>query len=151
MQFRSHFVLLVLASIVGLAPAQNTLNSPGLAGTVHDTSGAVIVGAKITRETQDGQVVTQGVSDSAGNFRVAGVTLGSYTLDVTQPGFREVKQQIAFTSKLRSPLRIVLPVASVKQDVTVVASDSSPQVSTEISQNQSATTVDREDLDRLPV
>jgi len=151
MQFRFHIVRLLLGSIAILAPAQNASISLSLAGTVHDTSGAVIVGAEVTLTTQDGQVVAQGVSDSAGSFRFAKISANTYTVDVTQTGFREVKQQITLTSKPRSPLRIVLPVASVKQEVTVVGSDSSAQISTEIGQNQSGNMVDSNALDRLPV
>jgi hypothetical protein len=151
MQSRFHFVLMLVCSIGSLAPAQNGAHSLGLVGSVHDTSGAVIVGARVTLNSPDGKLVMQGVSDTAGNFRFANVLAGDYTVDVTQAGFSEVKQQINLTSKRRSQLLIVLQVASVDQDVTVVASDNTPQVSTEISENQSATTVDREALDRLPV
>jgi hypothetical protein len=150
MQSRIQIVLLLLGSVGSLAPAQNITNAPDLVGNVHDSSGAIIVGATVTLTSQAGKLVTQGVSDSAGNFRFANVSAGDYTIDATQPGFGEFKQQINLTSKARVPLRIVLQVASIDQDVTVVASDA-PQVTTDISQNQSATTVDREALDRLPV
>jgi hypothetical protein len=148
---RFHFFLLLLCSIGSIAPAQNATSAPGLVGSVYDSSGAVVVGATVTLTSQDGKLVTHGVSGSAGDFRFANVSPGNYTLDVTQPGFGEVKQQINLTSKPRLQVRIVLQVASVDQDVTVVASDNSPQLSTEISENQSVTTVDREALDRLPV
>jgi hypothetical protein len=69
MQFRLHFVLLLFCLTTSLALAQGTPNSLGLAGTVRDTSGAVIVGAKVAVTTQDGKIVTQGVTDSSGNFR----------------------------------------------------------------------------------
>jgi hypothetical protein len=151
MRFRFHFILLLLGSIAGLGLAQSAPRLQDLIGTVHDTSGAVIVGATVTLSAQNGAVFSQSVSDSLGTFHFRNVDAGNYTLDVTQTGFREVKQQITLTSKTRSPLRIVLPVASVKQEVTVVGSDSSAQISTDIGQNQSGNVVDSNALDRLPV
>jgi hypothetical protein len=44
-----------------------------------------------------------------------------------------------------------MPLAAVSQEVTVDAFDGSAQVSTEISQNQSSATIDRDALDRLPL
>jgi len=52
---------------------------------------------------------------------------------------------------MQQQMRIVLPVSSVKEEVIVGAPDSRAQVSTEISQNQNANSVDRDALDRLPV
>jgi hypothetical protein len=48
-------------------------------------------------------------------------------------------------------IRIVLPVAGADEQITVGASDSSAQVSTDIEQNQNRNTVDRDALDKLPV
>src|ERR1700722_19731941 len=96
MRFRFYFVLLLVGSMVGLAQAQNATNS--LAGTIQDTSGAVIVGAQVTLATQDGKIVAQGVTDGSGNFRLPIVSAGSYMIHVTQTGFQEVKQQTKVAS-----------------------------------------------------
>jgi len=48
-------------------------------------------------------------------------------------------------------MRIVMQIAGVNQEVKVSASDNSSQVSTEVGQNQSGNTIDRDALDRLPV
>src|SRR5271170_10826 len=127
MQFRFPFVLLLVGSIIGLAGAQNPANSPGLMGAIQDPSGAVIVGAQVTLATQDGRTVAQGITDNAGTFRFPNVSAGSYKIDVTQTGFQEVKQPIKVGSGVRPQIRIVLPIASVSQEVTVAAPDSSAQ------------------------
>ena len=137
--------------MIGLAQAQRGANSLGLMGGVQDTSGAVIVGAQVSLTTQDGRVVAQGITDSSGAFRFTNISAGGCSIDVEQTGFQEVKQPIKVGSGARPQLRIVLPVASVRQDVMVAASDSPAQVSTEISQNQDSNSVDRDALDRLPV
>ena len=151
MQFRFHFILLLLGSVVGMAQAQSTANPLALTGVVQDTSGAVIVGAQVTLATQEGKVVTKGITGSSGDFHFPKVSAGNYTIDVTQTGFQEVQQPIKVGSGGRPAIHIVLPVASVNQDVMVSAADSSAQVSTEISQNQDSNTVERDALDRLPV
>ena len=134
-----------------MAEAEGPAIPLGVAVTVQDISGAVIVGAQVTLTAQDGRTVAQGMTDNAGNLRLPAISTGAYTIDVTRPGFREIKQQVKVGSGVRPQIRIVLPVASVNQEVTVNAPDSSAQVSTEIAQNQSANTVDRDALDRLPV
>jgi Carboxypeptidase regulatory-like domain len=151
MRFRLYFVLLLLGSVASLAQTQSAASSRGVTGDVQDTSGAVIVGAQVTLTTQDARIVTQGTTDSSGAFRFLNISAGNYTVDVTQTGFQEVRQQIKVGSGTRPQVHFVLRVASVSQDVTVAASDSSAQVSTEISQNQDSNTVDRDALDRLPV
>lgn len=151
MRCRFHFVLLLLVSVIGLAQAQGAANSLGLMGGVQDTSGAVIVGAQVSLTTQDGGIVAQGITDSSGAFRFTNIRAGNYSIDVAQIGFQEVKQPIKVGSGARPQVRIVLSVASVRQDVIVAASSSPAQVSTEISQNQDSNSVDRDALDRLPV
>jgi hypothetical protein len=118
---------------------------------VQDSSGAVIAGAQVTLAGPDGKTVAQGTTDNSGNFFFAGISTGSYTVDVTKDGFRETRQQAKVGSEARPQIRIVLPVATVTQEVTVGASDNAAQVSTEISQNQSSNSIDRDALDRLPV
>lgn len=44
-----------------------------------------------------------------------------------------------------------MPIATVNENVTVVGSETSAEISTEIGQNQSGNTVDSNALDRLPV
>jgi hypothetical protein len=120
-------------------------------GTVLDTSGAVIPGAQVVIATPSGQTIAQGPTDNAGNFSFPNIPVGSYLVDVTKDKFRETKQPTKLGLQGHSSLRVVMPVAVVTQEVTVGASDSAPQVSTEIAQNQSSNSIDRDALDRIPV
>jgi Carboxypeptidase regulatory-like domain len=151
MRFWPYLLLVLIGLFTSMAEAEGPAIPLGVAVTVQDISGAVIVGAQVTLTAQDGRTVAQGMTDNAGNLRLPAISTGAYTIDVTRPGFREIKQQVKVGSGIRPQIRIVLPVASVNQEVTVNAPDSSAQVSTEIAQNQSANTVDRDALDRLPV
>jgi hypothetical protein len=153
MRARFHNTFLVIGLVTGMAitQTQRAKNFDDLVGAVQDTSGAVIVGANLALFGQNGTIVTQGVTDNSGNFKFTNVSTGDYTLDVTHAGFQEVKQPIKVGAGTQQQMRIVLPVSSVNEEVTVGASDSPAQVSTEISQNQNANSVDRDALDRLPV
>ena len=151
MQSRFHLMLLLMLALVAPTLAEPPASAPTLKVTVLDPSGAVIPGAEIVLTRPDGSSVANGESDSTGNFVFAGLPSGSYTVAVSKQGFRETKQSLKAGSAGHAPIRIVLPVAAVSEDVTVVGSDSSAQISTDIAQNQSGNVVDSNALDRLPV
>jgi hypothetical protein len=151
MQLRSCLIMLLVGLLAGTADAQTSGGTRAISGSVQDTSGAAIVGAQVNLVGQDGKSIAEGTTDNSGTFRFDTIAPGVYTVDVTQLAFRETKQQVRFGPGSRPPLRIVMPLAAVSQEVTVDAFDGSAQVSTEISQNQSSATIDRNALDRLPL
>ena len=99
----------------------------------------------------DGSQVAHLLSDGSGTFQFRNVPPGRYVVDVQQTGFRETKVNVVAGGRSRTPLKIVLTIAGVQEQVTVAASDTSAQVSTEIGQNQNGNSLDRDALDRLPV
>jgi hypothetical protein len=151
MRLHFHFGLLLVGLLVGPTEAQNSSNSLGITGAVQDTSGAVIEGAEVALDRADGTELTRTVTDRTGGFQFKNLPPGSYLVDVQQAGFREVKVSARPDVATHPPLRIVLSVAATQEEVSVGASESSNQVSTEISQNQNSNSLDRSALDRLPV
>jgi hypothetical protein len=151
MRLHFYFVLLTAGLLMGLAEAQNSSDSLGIMGAVQDTSGALIAGAEVALDRADGSELTRTVTDRTGVFQFKNLPPGSYQIDVQQPGFREVKVSARADVATHTPLRIVLSVAATQEEVSVGASESSNQVSTEISQNQNSNSLDRNALDRLPV
>ena len=79
------FSVLVLAVLVGFvcgsgAFAQSERGT--IEGTVHDSSGAVIVGAKVTiTETATGTVATS-ITTDAGEYTIPDLAVGTYTVEV---------------------------------------------------------------------
>jgi hypothetical protein len=120
-------------------------------GTVLDASGAVIPEAQIVVTSADGKQTLQSSTDNAGNFSVANLSIGSYSVTVTKAGFRDVAQQLKIGASTHGSLHIVMQVAAVAENVTVVGSETSAQVSTDIGQNQAGNVLDSNALDRLPV
>ena len=116
-----------------------------------DTSGAVIPNAHISVISSQGKTVAHGATDDRGAFGFSDLGAGGYTLDVLEPGFRETKQTLAVDGHSKVQLRITLSVESRDETVTIEEGDSSIHVSADVSQNENATSVDRDALKRLPV
>src|SRR5438477_11581201 len=59
-----------------------------VSGTVRDTTGAVIPGAKVTVTNTATNVVNSSVTNEVGEFTVPNVQVGTYTVEATKEGFR---------------------------------------------------------------
>src|ERR1700733_5470886 len=144
-------LLLVLSFGAGFLECQTTSGLSSLGGSVQDPDGAAVAGAQVALNRPDGSQVAHLVSDGSGSFQFRNVPTGRYVVDVQQTGFRETKVNVVAGGPSRTPLKIVLTIAGVQEQVMVAASDTSAQVSTEIGQNQNGNSLDRDALDRLPV
>lgn len=127
------------------------VDSGTVAGTVLDPSGSAIARANVTLSQSDGKHVAQTLTDAAGSFRIENVSPGHYILDVQAAGFQELRRDISIGKKPSPALRLLLGIATEKQVVDVSADQAAPVVSTEVSENQSANSIERSSLDRLPV
>jgi len=151
MKFRAIFFLILFAAFVaGDSEPHTRGRGHSINGVVLDPSGAAIVGARVNL-TRGGSPVSQTTTDNSGSFHFDGVNPGDYEMDVQHEGFRETKMTVNAGTVSRRPARIVMPISVANQEVTVHADASAPLVTTDIGQNQSANTVDRAALDRVPV
>jgi Carboxypeptidase regulatory-like domain len=151
MKIRFKMLLTATLLLPVVAQPQTSARSETIAGVVQDPSGAAIVGAEVALDRSDGSEAGHTVTNGTGGFQFKGVGPGSYQVDAKQPGFRETKVRAVAGGGNQPPIRIIMPVAAVEEQITVGGSDSSAQVSTEIGQNQNGNTLDRGALDRLPV
>src|SRR5712692_3769689 len=85
--FRVGFLSLVL---VGAAAAQSDRGT--LAGTILDSSGAVVSGAAITATGVGTGTVYNAVSGSSGGYRIPDIRVGSYNVRVTGTGFKTAER-----------------------------------------------------------
>src|SRR5690348_4800000 len=94
---RARFGLQVLLTLlIALATSQSPLfaqvKSSAITGTVTDSSGAVVPGAKVTvTETSTGTSNTTQTNDQ-GQFNVPYLPIGHYTIDVTAVGFQSYRK-----------------------------------------------------------
>ena len=144
-------LLAVLAGGAGTECFSQSVNAPhSVSGFVLDTSGAAIVGADVILKQPDTEL-SRTRTDNTGTFHFDDLKPGSYQIVVQASGFRETATPLNLGAKPIANLRIVLPVFVAREEVGVQAGTSVPQVSTDIAQNQSANTIDRAALDRVPV
>lgn len=94
-----------------------------ISGTVQDTSGAVIAGAKV-RIISDAthEIVRDTLTDSTGLFTATLLPVGTYTVEVSAPGFASTKfDNVAVNITETTRMTAALKVTSVSETVEVSA------------------------------
>src|ERR1700730_10162896 len=87
-----YFLLPSIAlSVVFAALAQTASSTGAIQGTIVDPTGAVIVGARITARHVDLGTIRTAETDASGQFRLAGLHIGNYTMRVEREGFGSVE------------------------------------------------------------
>lgn len=91
-----------------------------IVGTVTDPTGAVIPGANITIINEATRLSRETTTDERGDYRVPSLLPGSYTVEVTAPGFRrEIVTRVLLTVDQVARVDITLQVGPVAEEVTV--------------------------------
>ncbi len=118
-----------------------------LGGQVLDSTGAVIVGATVTTVDVSGKVKTV-ITNQRGEFSVAGLAPGTYTVRAIAPQFGLYENtEVQIQAGAREELVIALSIAAVTEEVQVSTEN---QVSTDPDSNASATVLKEKDLEALP-
>ena len=117
-------------------------------GTVSDSSGAVIAHATVAlRNTETGQSRIA-ATDDRGFFRADELPVGTYAIQVEDPGFASYRNPgVVLSLGQTAHLEIVLAPASASAEVTVTAQP--PAIDT--SQTSVTSSVDQERIEELPV
>jgi len=104
-----------------------------ISGEVKDTSGATVTGAKVVATNTQTSVRTEIATDAKGFYSFPALAVGTYDIEVTQPGFKTFTQK-AVTIDANSALRVdaILQVGAVNEKVEV--SSSAVHVETESTQ-----------------
>ena len=95
-------------------------SAPGqvVTGVVVDATGAVLPNADIVLTSASNATITT-TTDATGTFRFADVPAGRYEVRASFEGFQPTTVRVTVGSRAPSPLRVALPLASVKQEITV--------------------------------
>ena len=166
MQYRTHFVLALALCIAGALAAQTQVptvpaTAPAAAtvtaapattatvrGHVADPSGAVIPGASITITTPAGKTVSKTTADASGQYVVNGIAPGSYIVQSNVEGFAPFVSP-AIPLAAGQVKHVVISMAMVVEQQSVVVTDESPAVSVEASGNANSIVLKGKDLDAL--
>jgi hypothetical protein len=126
------FVLFVLALPFSALPSCAQKDSGGIAGTVRDASGAVVVGAQITVRDLDRGMVFTTKSNQLGDYTASPLKIGRYQVTAEKSGFKKaIAGPIVVNVDERPAVNITLPVGSISETVTVTSQ--APLLETETS------------------
>ncbi|MBL8229239.1 MAG: TonB-dependent receptor [Bryobacterales bacterium] len=117
----SYQLVLLFALLAATLPAHAQTTFANITGTVTDTTGAVIPGAKVVVTNTESNYVFNAESNAAGSFTFSQLLQGTYTLRVTATGFKEyVVQQIQLVSLDVRRFDIKLEVGAVETRIEVI-------------------------------
>ncbi|MGA8442827.1 MAG: carboxypeptidase regulatory-like domain-containing protein [Candidatus Sulfotelmatobacter sp.] len=123
-------IVILYLLMVGRAAAQSDRGT--IAGSVLDSTGAVVAGASITITGVDTGNTYKTVSTSEGVYRVADIQTGRYNITVQAPGFKVSQQHgVLIQISTTTALNITLEPGNVQEEVTVLAD--APTLQTESS------------------
>ncbi len=139
-------LLVLLVALAALLIGQTSTSI--ISGTVTDTSGAVVAGAKVQVKNVGTGIVIELTSDSQGRFRAPDVLIGDYEVQASQSGFETViRKGISTTVGGEAIVDVALPVGQSQQVVTVDAQVSQVDTTTSALGN----TVTKTQIDELPM
>ena len=94
MSFRSGRVCLsslFLLLFTCCLPSAAQLSTATITGIVHDSTGGVVSGAKLTLHNLDTSIEMRAESNTSGNYVFLNITPGRYSLEATSSGFQTSK------------------------------------------------------------
>ena len=140
-------LLLTIALAAAGASSAFAQQAGTIGGQVVDSFGAVVVGATVIAVAPDGKEKSV-TSNQRGEFSITGLAPGKYIVRVTAPNFALYENtEVDVAAGDRSELSVALTVEGVEEQVEVSEQEG---VSTDPSNNASATVLKAEELEALP-
>ena len=123
---RMHFlfstILFVLSSFLLTFNAAAQSDRGTIAGTVLDSSGAVVAGAEVTAKGTETGALYKTISTANGAYRIPDMQLGVYNITVTAPGFKSLEQKgVVVQINSTVSLDLTMQPGTVTETLTVVA------------------------------
>ena len=138
--------LALIAVVRGLA--QTPAGSLEVSGVVLDPRGAVIAEATVILRRQLSPEQTH-MTNQEGRFRFTQIASAGYEIEVRKEGFKAIITQITVSAKSVAPIRIVLPIADLREEMAVGTRPA--QTNSNPEENLDVVKLDRETLKDLPV
>ena len=119
-----------------------------IVGSVTDSSGAVIGGASVKARNGNTGYSQSAVTGGDGTYRIQGLPIGPYDVEITMSGFQKLKQQnIVLSVDQTFTLNVSLTVGATDQSITVTTAPPTINLST----SQVGQTVLPEQITQLPL
>src|SRR5262245_4821163 len=120
---RSFARFILGATFLALLPSIALAQTSAIAGTVRDTSGAVLPG--VTVEVASPALIEKtrsSVTDGSGQYKIDALRPGVYSITFTLPGFNTVKRDgVELTSDFTATINGDMKVGAVEETITVTA------------------------------
>ena len=137
-------VCVLLAAFAALAQSDRG----SITGTISDPAGAVVPGAVIEIKNQASGVTYRSGASGTGNYIVANLPVGDYSLTVTAPGFKKfVRENLTVQVAVDTRADASLQVGQATETVTVT--EAAPLLKTE--SGELSHTVSINDIDNIPL
>lgn len=118
------FLILAFAVFILVSPSAQAQSSEGrILGTIRDSSGGVVVGAKVTVTNTGKQVSRELVTNQTGEYVAPDLEPGLYTISAEAPGFKKVVSS-AVRLEVTNAIRIDLELQPGAVAETVVVNES---------------------------
>ena len=147
---RSVWTIPLLLALVGSTSAagQTRSTAADLTGVVYDESRAVLPGATVTATSRESNQSRSSVTDTLGRFMIPALSPGLYVVRAELTGFTsQIQQDITLQLGSQVELTFTLSVASIEQQVEVVASP--PEI--DRAQTAVAMVVTQQQINNLPI
>ncbi|MGC1423238.1 MAG: carboxypeptidase-like regulatory domain-containing protein [Terracidiphilus sp.] len=119
-----------------------------LLGTVTDTSGATVTGAKVQAKSAETGAVHESVTNESGNFSFPNLQPGTYAVSAEANGFKRVTQQ-SITLLSNSSVRVDLSLTPGSVSETVTVTTAPPLLQTD--RADISTKIDAANMAELPL
>src|SRR5580704_4633844 len=120
--FRRYTLSAVLVALFS-AGAWSQTQLATVSGTITDPSGALVPGVSVTIVSQGTGLKRSIATDTAGEYRFAGLPIGTYSLRIEKTGFQsQIREGIELTSAAEVAINSQLAIGDLSQETTVNAS-----------------------------
>src|SRR5258708_19806345 len=115
--------ILVLICALGLlfsaTPLRAQVAGATLSGTITDSQGGAVVGAKVSAKNGATGVITESTTNASGAYSIVNLLPADYEVSVTPPGFRTTVTKVTLTVAPKQKLTVPLTVGTASQTVEV--------------------------------
>jgi hypothetical protein len=121
-------LIFALGFLFSATPLRAQVAGATLSGTITDTHGGVVVGAKVSAKNGATGVSTDTTTNSAGTYSIVNLLPAGYDVTVSAPGFRTAVTKVTLVVGAQQAMNITLTVGEISQ--TVVVTGAAPIVDT---------------------
>src|SRR5919197_1357979 len=112
---------LILIVIMGMGRIEAQVRTATISGTVADSSGAVLVGAKIEVKNLGTAITQSAITDSQGRYSIPDLPVGEYEVRASASGFQTVvRTGITLTVGSQPVADLTLSPGATTETITVV-------------------------------